>query len=111
MHAEFERLAGYKVDLETYNCVIEPMYMATNLTKEDFIKCLNRKAFEVEEPIDPRVNEWKEQRAQKRALLKEKEAYLKSLKEIGGFTFLLNCTKYEIKKLKAEIKELNFILG
>lgn len=45
MHHEFEQLAGYEVSYETYVNVIEPMYNATNLTKQDFVKCLNKKAF------------------------------------------------------------------
>ena len=46
MKQEFERLAGYEVSTEDYNNIIEPMYMATDLSKEDFIKTINRKAFE-----------------------------------------------------------------
>lgn len=45
MHHEFEQLAGYEVSYETYVNVIEPMYNATNLTKQEFVKCLNKKAF------------------------------------------------------------------
>lgn len=43
---EFEELAGYEVSTENYNNIIEPMYMATNLCKADFVKVINRKAFE-----------------------------------------------------------------
>ena len=45
MQNEFEKLAGYKVSTETYNNIIEPMYMASNLSKEEFIKTLNKKNF------------------------------------------------------------------
>ncbi len=45
MQKEFEELAGYEVSTETYNNVIEPMYMATNVTKQEFVKMLNKKAF------------------------------------------------------------------
>lgn len=37
MKHEFERLAGYEVSAEDYNNIIEPMYMATDLSKEDFV--------------------------------------------------------------------------
>lgn len=47
MYAEFIQLAGYEVSYQTYVEIIEPMYMATNLSKENFIKCLDRKQFEV----------------------------------------------------------------
>ena len=45
MHKEFEEIAGYEVSFETYTNVIEPMYMATNLSKQKFVKLLNKKAF------------------------------------------------------------------
>lgn len=47
MKQEFEKLAGYEVSAEDYKNVIEPMYMATNLSKQEFVKSINRKAFEV----------------------------------------------------------------
>lgn len=47
MKQEFEALAGYKVSTEDYNNIIEPMYMATDLSKQEFVKTINRKAFEV----------------------------------------------------------------
>ena len=47
MWKEFEEIAGYEVSYETYNKVIEPMYNALpdNLTKYDFVKMLDKKAF------------------------------------------------------------------
>ena len=45
MKHEFEALAGYEVSFEDYNRIIEPMYMATELSKEDFVKCIDRKRF------------------------------------------------------------------
>ena len=48
MWQEFERIAGYSVTYEDYTNVIEPMYMATNLSKQDFVKCLDSKRFSVE---------------------------------------------------------------
>lgn len=42
---EFEKLAGYEVTQEDYTQVIEPMYMATEMQKEDFVKCLSRERF------------------------------------------------------------------
>lgn len=46
MHEEFEQLAGYRVTYDDYHNIIEPMYMATTLSKQDFIETLNRKRFE-----------------------------------------------------------------
>lgn len=47
MWKEFEEIAGYEVSYETYTKVIEPMYMALpeNITKYDFVKMLDKKAF------------------------------------------------------------------
>ena len=36
--AEFEKLAGYEVSAETYNNIIEPMYMRTDWDKATFVK-------------------------------------------------------------------------
>lgn len=43
---EFEELAGYEVSTEDYERIIEPMYLATSLCKQEFVKCINRKQFE-----------------------------------------------------------------
>jgi len=47
MKQEFETLAGYEVSNHDYYNVIEPMYMATDLSKKDFVKTINRKAFDL----------------------------------------------------------------
>ena len=41
MWKEFEEIAGYEVSYEDYANVIEPMYMATELSKREFVKCLD----------------------------------------------------------------------
>ena len=45
MWKEFEEIAGYEVSFEDYNNIIEPMYMAVNLSKKDFIATLDKKRF------------------------------------------------------------------
>lgn len=45
MKQEFEALAGYEVSFEDYNNIIEPMYMASNLSKADFVQTINKKRF------------------------------------------------------------------
>lgn len=47
MWNEFMEIAGYEVSYETYTNVIEPMYMALpgNITKQEFVKMLDKKAF------------------------------------------------------------------
>ncbi len=45
MKNEFEALAGYEVTWEDYNNIIEPMYMATSLSKSEFVKVLDKSRF------------------------------------------------------------------
>lgn len=45
---EFEKIARIEVTDEVYATVIEPMYLAINLSKEDFIKVLNLKSLATE---------------------------------------------------------------
>ncbi|MDO4295039.1 MAG: hypothetical protein Q4D90_02635 [bacterium] len=44
---EFEKIAHTKVSCDVYHDVIEPMYMATPLSKEEFVKSLNLNRFDV----------------------------------------------------------------
>lgn len=45
MKSEFENLAGYEVSFDDYNNIIEPMYMASNLSKTEFVETINKKRF------------------------------------------------------------------
>ena len=67
MWEEFEKIAGYEVSYEDYTNVIEPMYNATNLSKGEFVKVIDRKRFDF--------------RAKEKA---EKKAMLKAMKEIAA---------------------------
>lgn len=49
MKYEFEQLVGYEVSTEDYNNIIEPMYMASNLDKSEFVKTINKKRFALKE--------------------------------------------------------------
>lgn len=42
---EFMTLAGYEVSFEDYNNIIEPMYTAINLSKDEFVKVIDKKRF------------------------------------------------------------------
>lgn len=59
MKHEFERIAGYEVSAEDYNNIIEPMYMATDLSKEDFVKVIDKKRFALK-PLKKYIKEMKE---------------------------------------------------
>lgn len=52
MKHEFEQIAGYEVSWEDYNNIIEPMYMATNLSKAEFVKILDKKRFAVQKKVE-----------------------------------------------------------
>lgn len=45
MKHEFEELAGYEVSDKDYNTIIEPMYMAVEMNKQDFVKVIDKKRF------------------------------------------------------------------
>lgn len=60
MYQEFMEIAGYKVSVEDYENIIEPMYMATKLSKQEFVKVIDRKRFEVVEKTERQyINEIK----------------------------------------------------
>ena len=59
MKQEFEALAGYEVSIDDYNKIIEPMYMATSLTKEEFVKTINKKRFALK-PLKSIIKEMKQ---------------------------------------------------
>ena len=85
MWKEFEEIAGYQVDCETYTKVIEPMYTALpdTISKQDFVKMLDKKAF---------------------ALPTEKELVRKR-KEIAGFLFE-NCGLAAYHEKKEELRRI-----
>ena len=45
MKHEFEELAGYEVSAQDYSNIIEPMYMAVNVSKKDFVAMIDKKRF------------------------------------------------------------------
>ena len=45
MKHEFEALAGYEVSVSDYDNIIEPMYMATDLNKAEFVKVICKERF------------------------------------------------------------------
>lgn len=88
MYDEFEKIAGYEVSYETYTDIIEPMYMALpdNVSKQQFVKMLDKKAF----------------------ALPTKKEMLKEMKKIANYIFE-NCGRTtfieEEKKLNKIAKE------
>ena len=80
MHEEFEQLAGYRVTYEDYQNIIEPMYMATTLSKEEFIETLNRKRFEYIPQESPEVLALEAELADIKAAIKETQYLLKRYK-------------------------------
>ena len=88
MKHEFEALAGYEVTFEDYNNVIEPMYMAVNLSKQDFVKVIDRKRFDF--------------RAKEKA---EKKAMVKAMKEIAEER-AENCEHYSNYEAEEKLVEI-----
>ncbi len=69
MKQEFEQLAKIEVTEETYTKVIEPMYLATDLSKEDFIKSLNLKSLTTLKVI---------KKAIKKMLVRDRSGFMKT---------------------------------
>lgn len=88
MKQEFEKIAGYEVSIEDYAKIIEPMYMATELSKEEFVKTLNKKQFALRS---------------KKQIIADMKRTAKSLKE--------SCVHYTdteaIEKLEKLVNEIN----
>ena len=111
MKEEFERLAGYEVSFEDYNKVIEPMYMATNLSKEDFIKTIDKKRFEVKKQKSEKQIQLEADLKDEMEGLKEEVKFfegrietLKMYASIETDKMMLNGWKEEIKNCKEEIR-------
>ena len=85
MKDEFEKLAGYEVSSDDYYNIIEKMYMATNLSKQDFVKTVNRKRFEVKKVTE-------------RQLLNQLRKEAKHMEEICG-----HCLDYECEARMEDI--------
>lgn len=83
MKCEFEKLAGYEVTIEDYEKIIEPMYMATDLSKEDFVKVIDKKRF----------------------ALKTKEQLIRKMKRIAKH-LKETCTQYTDYEAKEELKQI-----
>lgn len=59
MKHEFEAIAGYEVSVSDYDNIIEPMYMATQLSKADFVKVISKERFALKSR-DELIQEMKE---------------------------------------------------
>lgn len=47
MWNEFEEIAGYEVSYDDYTNILEPMYNATELSKQEFVKVIDRRRFDL----------------------------------------------------------------
>ena len=125
MKFEFEEIAGYKVTDEDYNNIIEPMYMATNLSKQDFVKTLNRKQFEVKPVKSEEQVAFENELKKERELLKAEISYFeekigqlkwfleteKNVEDIVRWQNGIKNYKNEIRVLKSRIKSINWVLA
>ena len=129
MKCEFETLIGKEVSYETFE-MYESMYSALpeNISKVDFVNMLNIKAIpESEEAIERRkkreefINDIKDQIAGKKADIKyfeqENERYRsyiaeeESKEDIKLYRNFIRSNNRYIEKLRAEVKELKFLIA
>ena len=98
MKREFEAMAGYEVTNETYDNIIEPMYMATNLSKQEFIKTLNRKALEYKPVRKPNI---------KKMLVRDRAGFTKTPNGCYYHIQYVDMVDVDIRTGKAVIAELS----
>lgn len=123
MKEEFEAIIGYEVTESGYRNVIEPMYMATNLSKQEFAKVVNAKQFKVEksqERIDFE-NELKSKIEEARESIKYCESEIARYEYlldgeteqqwIDSYKYSIECNKKWIKEYKRDIQGMRFVLG
>ena len=101
MQHEFEALAKIKVTTEDYDNVIEPMYMATDMSKADFIKTLNLKFFSSRVPKAPKNI--------KKMLVRDRSGYIKTpnhcyyhIQYVELVDVVISTGKYIVKPLDDE---------
>ena len=92
---EFEQLAGYEVSADSYYDIIEPMYMATDLDKREFVKCVSEKAFALK-PKKELISE-----ARKIA-----EQYKKEVTAVWQ-----EALEEQLEKIRKEIKDRYYSMG
>lgn len=83
MKIEFEALAGYEVSVSDYDNIIEPMYMATKLSKEEFVKVICKERF----------------------ALKSREELIQEMKEIAGH-LKKTCENFTDIEAEEKLREL-----
>ena len=121
MKVEFEQLAGYEVSMEDYSNIIEPMYMATNLSKQEFVQVVDRKRFEVkkektaeqiqlEETINEEIKMLKSDVEWYQGRIKMFETYLQD-EDASYWKNEIKTAKYQIKTLKNRISALKWVLA
>jgi uncharacterized protein YlxW (UPF0749 family) len=121
MKYEFEAIAGYEVSLEDYENVIEPMYMATELSKVDFVKCIDRKRFEVKKQKSPELVRMEQEIKEEIKTLKEEiKWYQQRIEQCNEYYKLdndkawkVNIKNYRmtIQSMKNRIADLRFVIA
>ena len=97
MKEEFERLAKIEVSQETYSKVIEPMYLATDLSMQEFVKLLNVKAFAIPKSEPKNI---------KKMLIRDNSGYTKTLNGCWYHIKYVELVDIDIKTGKYIVKSL-----
>ena len=117
MQVEFERIAGYEVSVEDYNNIIEPMYMATDLDKYEFVKVIDRKRFEVKHEKSPEQIQLEDKLKEELETINSDIKYYKDIIETlneeyaKGWKTDIKIYKGRIKEFKNRKYEIEFILA
>lgn len=121
LKTEFQKIAGYEVSDQDYYNIIEPMYYAINADKADFIKCLDRKRFEIIPAKSPEIiqleNKLKEELSEEKRIIKRlrddliryKEYYQEDKDDYWKRT--IKTQRYIIQRHENRINQIKFILA
>lgn len=115
MKQEFEQLVGKTVEWDVFK-MYEAMYMATDLSKQEFVKLLNIKAI----PEDPAAIAAREAaqmrndeyRAQLRALIAIRDDHLENSRrnQKAGLTIFAQSERYQAQECDRAIRELRWFI-
>ncbi len=115
MKQEFEQLVGKTVEWDVFK-MYEAMYMATDLSKQDFVNLLNIKVIP-EDPAAVAAREAAEKRkleykAQLRALITIRDGHLENCRRNrkAGLTIFAASERYQAQECDRAIRELRWFI-
>lgn len=125
MKHEFEALAGYEVSFDDYNKIIEPMYIAVDVDKTEFVKMIDRSRFELKREKTAEMIQLENKLNDEMIGLKnDLEYYTSRVNQLNEYLStesdeywtselkrLIKASKDQIKVIKNRMKEIKWVLA